>query len=86
MRPYFAIGDKKRQMYMEKHFQKGTTKVVPFFVHFFTENGRKNAPSVSAVRQSKRMGCELWDIWDFENADTLYIYYIYITVGQQFMR
>lgn len=20
MRPYFAIGDKKRQMYMEKHF------------------------------------------------------------------
>lgn len=53
--------------------------MVPFFVHFFTENGRKNAPSVSAVRQSKRMGCELWDIGDFENADTLL--YIYITVG-----
>lgn len=55
--------------------------MVPFFVHFFTENGRKNAPSVSAVRQSKRMGCELWDIWDFENADTvLYIYYCRIAV------
>ena len=51
-----------------------------FFVHFFTEMAEKNAPCNSAAKQSKRMGCELWDMLDYEKHLHLIIYIIYSIV------